>query len=258
MGSPFTGEFLVPGDPRFAVDIVQHLVPYLYCAQRVAGRLVAEIGCGAGYGAKELASAAREVHAWDRNRQAVSWARDHYAADNLSFRLEGEDPPPEPGLYDAVCSFQVIEHLEDPRPFLAGLRGLLADGGALYLTTPNRMTSAGENIYHVHEYEPQELQALLQEEFGRVTLLGISGDERYRTYQARRHAAMARFLRLDPLGLRRFLPRRLLAPVFPILARAVRGRAVAPDSSLKIRVEDFQVNADDLERSDDLFALCER
>jgi len=46
-GDPFTGEFLVPDESRFAVDIAQHLVPYLYCAEHLGGMRVVEIGCGA-------------------------------------------------------------------------------------------------------------------------------------------------------------------------------------------------------------------
>ncbi len=255
---PFTGEFLVPGDPRFAVDVVQHMVPYHFCASRVSGRRVAEMGCGAGYGARHLASTAREVHAWDRNREALAWARSHYLADNLSFRPEGQDPVPSPASYDAVCSFQVIEHVRRPRPFLDLLRDLLAEGGTLYLTTPNRLTSAGENIYHFHEYEPRELQSLLSGHFRQVTLLGITGDARYRAYQQRRHAAMARFLRLDPLGLRRLVPHPVRVPLFAILARAVRERAVNAAPSEDIRVDDFHVGPENVEQSDDLFALCQR
>ncbi|RLE27127.1 MAG: hypothetical protein DRJ65_03745 [Acidobacteria bacterium] len=254
--NPFSGEFLVPGDPRFAVDIAQHLVPYYFCANRGQGLRLLEIGCGAGYGAHHLAQQAGEVHAYDRNPNAISWAGAHYKKNNLIFLLEGADPEPEPESYDCVCSFQVLEHVSQPRPFLDRLASFLSPEGTLYLTTPNRLTSAGENIYHVHEYEPQELAELLRGHFSGVTVLGITGDSRYRAYQERRHLAMRRFLRLDFLGLRRFTPRWVLKRLFPVLALAVRGRANESSTAPPIEPGDFKVGPEMVDASDDLFAIC--
>jgi SAM-dependent methyltransferase len=42
-----------------------------------------------------------------------------------------------PGAYDIVCSFQVLEHVVDPRGFLEASVKLLAPGGKLIISTPN-------------------------------------------------------------------------------------------------------------------------
>lgn len=258
-GDPFTGEFLVPDDSRFAVDIAQHLVPYYYCADHLAGKRVLEIGCGAGYGAHHMATTAGEVHGYDRNQSAIAWARERYQASNLRYSVEGFDAGPTPGEYDAVCNFQVLEHLERPEPFLAYLKSFLREGGRLFLTTPNRLTSAGENIYHVHEYEPKELESFLKQHFGTVTILGITGDGKYRDYQAARHRSMQRFLRYDPLRFRRLVPRPLLTWLYPRLARLVRRNiqgSLGP-SELSIKPTDFNISPERLEVCDDLFAICD-
>jgi SAM-dependent methyltransferase len=252
----FTGEFLVPDDPWFTVDLAQHWVPYLFIADRVVDRLVVEVGCGAGYGAHHLALGAREVHAYDRNASALAWARSHYRADNLHYRLEEQDADPEPGSYGCACSFQVVEHVARPEPFLDRLADLLEEEGTLYLTTPNRLTSAGENIYHVHEYEPKELARLLEGRFSEVRVLGITGNARYRAYRDGRRQAMDRFLRLDPFGLRRLVPRFVLERLFPILARAVRRRVLGSPTDPGIEPGDFLVGCEDIEESDDLLAIC--
>jgi len=256
-GDPFTGEFLLPGDPHYAADLAQHLVPYRHCAGQVGGMRVAEIGCGAGYGAFHLSQAARAVDAYDRNPRAVAWARAHFRSPNLAFRTEGIDPDPDPGAYGAACSFQVIEHLERPGPLLARLGSLVAAGGTIYLTTPNRLTSAGENIYHIREYDPGELDGLLRLHYRSVELRGITGGERFRAYQERRRAGMRRYLRWDPLRLRRLAPRGLLAALYPVLSRAVRHRAAAAEAvPADLGADDFRIDAARIEECDDLFAIC--
>ena len=42
-----------------------------------------------------------------------------------------------PGHYDAVCSFQVLEHVSNPREFLENMCKLLKPGGKLLLGLPN-------------------------------------------------------------------------------------------------------------------------
>ncbi len=258
-GGPFTGEFLVEGDPHFGADLAQHLVPYQYCAPLMAGERVAEVGCGSGYGAARLAATAKEVDAYDRNAEALAWARTHYRAANLRYLQERDDPEPPACHYDAVACFQVLEHIDRPGPFLDRLHALLRPGGRLYLTTPNRLVSAGENIYHVHEYEPEELAALLARHFHEVTLLGITGGPAFRAYQEARRAAMHRFLRWDPLGLRGTVPMAVLTRIYPVLARRVRRRARgAGMPAAPVTPEEFCISSGAVESADDLFAICVR
>lgn len=42
------------------------------------------------------------------------------------------------GIADVACCFSVIEHVTNPRSFLAGIRSLLDPEGVLYISTPNR------------------------------------------------------------------------------------------------------------------------
>ena len=116
----YTGERLAAEDPRFAPDMARHLAAYHLVAPMVEGREVLEAGCGEGYGAGLLAARAKRVVAVDYDAAALELARRRHSAPNLEFRAVNllDLARSAPGSFDAVTNFQVIEHLDDPAPFL--------------------------------------------------------------------------------------------------------------------------------------------
>jgi len=66
---------------------------------------------------------------------------------------------------DLVVSFETIEHLAAQAEMLAEFRRVLAPGGALLISSPNRPVYSGElpaeNEYHVRELDRGELADLL-------------------------------------------------------------------------------------------------
>jgi SAM-dependent methyltransferase len=234
----YTGERLAAGDPRFAPDMARHLAAYHLVAPMVAGLRVLEAGCGEGYGAALLAGQAREVVGVDYDQAALAIAMRRHGAPNLEFRAIDlrELARHAPGEFDAVTSFQVIEHLADPAPFFAAAAACLRPGGVAILTTPNRPASVSENPYHLHEYDAGELAARLAPFFARVQIRGIVGSERVYAFERARGAQAQRFLRLDPLGLRHRLPPRVVRWAFARLALVVRSRVAVADADL-VRLE---------------------
>src|SRR6185436_10066275 len=74
---------------------------------------------------------------------------------------------------DWVVSIEVLEHLDDARGWLAEVHRVLAPGGVVVLTTPQRAPDGVvRDPYHVHEFEPAELGALLAETFDSVVVEG--------------------------------------------------------------------------------------
>ncbi|MBL8384244.1 MAG: class I SAM-dependent methyltransferase [Burkholderiales bacterium] len=116
---------------------------------------VAEIGCGSGaYLLLPLARAFPAVRflGVDPDAQSIAQARRQDGPGNLDFAV-GVDAP---GRWDLVIASEVIEHVEHPVRFLAGLRAHLHPGGTIVLTTPNG-------------YGPFEWASLLQ------SILQVSG-----------------------------------------------------------------------------------
>ena len=81
----FTGERLPDDDPRFRADLARHLAAYHIARGYCAGKTVLDAGCGEGYGAALLATAARRVVGVDRDWAAVAHARARQRRPNLSF-----------------------------------------------------------------------------------------------------------------------------------------------------------------------------
>jgi 2-polyprenyl-3-methyl-5-hydroxy-6-metoxy-1,4-benzoquinol methylase len=252
----FTGERPGRGE-HFDYDEARHLAAYVYATRLAAGKRVVDAGCGEGWGTQLLASVAADVLGLDYSAEAIAACRRLWQAPNLrflQFDLTGSRPLGE--HFDLVTNFQVVEHMRDPLPFLHGLRALLAPGGQLLLTTPNRLKTFSENPYHVHEYTAAELAALLRAVFTGVTVLGMHGNAKVTAFDQRREQAVKRILRLDPLGLRKLLPAAVVNYAFAKLAVLVRRRAHAAATPERIVPEDFHVSGEDVGGALDLVALC--
>jgi SAM-dependent methyltransferase len=172
----FTGERLIPG--QVDVDLLnEHLARYTFAARLARGKRVLDAGCGAGYGAAELAHTALAVTGADLAPQAIDFAREHYRLPNLYFERAtcGALPHPD-SCFDLVVAFEVIEHLAHWREFLLEVRRVLAASGQFVVSTPNKLYytesrgAEGANPFHVHEFEFEEFQAELTAIFPQVAL----------------------------------------------------------------------------------------
>jgi SAM-dependent methyltransferase len=172
----FTGERLIPG--QVGVDLLnEHMARYAFAARLASGKRVLDAGCGAGYGAAELADVAASVVGVDIAAEAIDFARQNYPRSNLLFeRASCSALPHGDGCFDLVVAFEVIEHLANWRQLLVEARRVLAPGGQFVVSTPNRLYynesrgQEGPNPFHVHEFEFQEFRAELGAIFPGVAL----------------------------------------------------------------------------------------
>jgi hypothetical protein len=74
------------------------------------------------------------------------------------------------GAFQAIVSFEAIEHVPDPFRVLDEFRRVLTDDGVLIVSSPNRDAYVPGNPHHNHEFEPEELRSALRERFRNVVL----------------------------------------------------------------------------------------
>jgi SAM-dependent methyltransferase len=234
-----TGERTLPDVPEENYWFRRHLVVYRWIAQRCAGKRVVDMTSGEGYGAAVLAETAAEVIGVDANPEAFEHARLRYRAPNLRFERALVEEFADRAPYEAIVFLQTIEHVHDPAQLLTRFASLLAPGGVLYVTTPNRLTLAprgaerSDNPWHVREYSPEEFATLLRPLFGSVVHLGLFHARKLRAHEL---ALKAGWDRMHPM-LR--------------LTKRFYGRFVPA-----IDERDFALREGPLERALDLLAIC--
>ncbi|SAK76510.1 glycosyl transferase family protein [Caballeronia temeraria] len=172
----FTGERYLPteeGDIRY-----EHWHRYAWAGQAIAGLNVLDVACGEGYGSSILAHRARSVTGVDISPEAVAHAQSAYKdVANLSFMTGSASQLPLPDAqFDAVVSFETIEHLYEQEEMISEIRRVLKPGGFLILSSPNKKVYSDDrdyhNEYHVKELYFEELDELLKRHFPRVKYHG--------------------------------------------------------------------------------------
>jgi len=105
----------------------------------LAGLTALDVGCGAGLLTEPLARMGAQVTGIDAAADVIAAATAHGAGLAIDYRCAAaEDLAATGATFDLVTCLEVIEHVADRTSFLAALRTLVAPGGLLVMSTPNR------------------------------------------------------------------------------------------------------------------------
>ena len=109
-------------------ELLDRFEPY-----RRTGRIL-DMGCGIGYFLEEAERRGWEAHGSEFEPRAVEIVRGK-GLRCLQAPLHADSL--EPGSFDVITAFEVVEHLREPQAEAATIAAALRPGGLFYCTTPN-------------------------------------------------------------------------------------------------------------------------
>lgn len=144
--------------------------------------VVLDAACGTGYGSEILSKLVSKVVGLEISDHALDWARGHHQKTNIEFKKANlnktMDLPSD--YFDAIISFETLEHVENQGNMLSEFKRVLKPGGVLIISSPDReiITEKGgtDNKFHINELSKKELVAILKQNF---KLEDIYGQTRY-------------------------------------------------------------------------------
>ena len=170
----YTGERMVPEKAEPEV-YWEHIYRYRFAVPFVKGKRVLDIACGEGYGTAAIQQAgAASVIGVDISEETCRHAQQKYGVDARVGDAE-QIPIPDESV-DIVVSFETIEHVPDPGKFLDECLRVLAPGGTLIVSTPNkdiyRVGGVQNNPHHCSEMTEDEFVSQIKARFSTYDLYG--------------------------------------------------------------------------------------
>ena len=132
---------------------------------------VADIGFGTGFGTHLLTTNADSVTGYEVDDCGIRFAQRAFPISKLQFMHGDIQKGIDTGhLYNFIVMIDVIEHLKYDKQTLQNVKKLMAKGGTLVISTPNRLSRYKKAETHIREYAPKEFEALLKTAFVSVSL----------------------------------------------------------------------------------------
>lgn len=156
---------------------------YYKFAAKIIGtqKRVLDVGCSEGLGTWVLATECGFASGVDLDAEAIGVARGNWDDPRIEFACE-DFLESEPGQWDAVVNFDVIEHIqpEHASAFLSRIAAGLVHDGMAVVGTPSlegqRYASEVSRAGHVNLYSGERLEQEMCEHFAHVFMFGANDE----------------------------------------------------------------------------------
>jgi SAM-dependent methyltransferase len=177
-------ERIVPNTEKWQAYYANHICRYIFASRllkEIKAKRILDAACGVGYGTNHLAtSTGAQVVGIDRSEEALGIAGRSFASMGARFLSDDchkLDAASGYGPYDAIVSFETLEHLPQPERFLDSCFKNLQPAGLFIVSSPNKHVTCvpgrPQNPFHEREFFPEEFTSLLtQAGFSNVKLFG--------------------------------------------------------------------------------------
>jgi 2-polyprenyl-3-methyl-5-hydroxy-6-metoxy-1,4-benzoquinol methylase len=140
-----------------------------FLAAQLQGKMLLDIGCGAGDFALLAEKHGYHVSGVDLQDRSLTCARDRVPSGTFS-KLDIDHEPLSGGPFDIITAFEVLEHLERPGAAIAKMLGVLAPEGHIILSVPcidrhpffRRLSLIDYPPHHLTMWTAQALTVLLE------------------------------------------------------------------------------------------------
>lgn len=224
------------------------------------GMKVVDLGSGTGYGAKILKRKQCKIFGIDISQDAVFFAKKRYGKYASFLKRSVTDTKFRRGQFDFACSFEVIEHLKNPKKFLKEVKRITKKDSLFVLSTPNIKISSPSgkfnSPYHEIEFDYNGLNNLLKSEFGTVKIFGQFHSQRAKkAWKDFMNSQKSResFVKNDRFGLRKLLPKGLKERVWKY-AGSLYGRKTQDTLTTK----DFPIRSKNVKMANYFIAVCKK
>lgn len=137
-----------------------HISRYLFACDKIpGGSYVLDIACGCGYGSYMMERAGLKVTGVDISEEAINHAKRHYEGPTY-YCQKAEDTK---GSWDAIVSFETLEHLANPEIVLQAVKAPL-----LIASVPNEEVMPFVSSHfkmdeypHQRHYTPDQFEGFL-------------------------------------------------------------------------------------------------
>lgn len=163
-------ERIEPGTPEWDAFYANHIHRYHFATDVLRERnskSILDAACGVGYGARHLAGELdADVTAVDRDGKALSIARRDFGHGRLRF-LEDDcatlAAAAQHAPFDAITSFETLEHLKQPEAFLGAAARVLTANGTLVISVPNGDVESSEDWdFHERDFDAPAFEDILR------------------------------------------------------------------------------------------------
>lgn len=156
---------LVSKDESTGEDTLKlHIERYMFASENLRPGHILDIACGVGYGSFIIAQneKCKTVTGVDLDAESIAYAQKRYKHSKATFINKNALEFSSDIKYDTIISLETIEHIPNPKKYIAHLKTLIKPGGYLIGSVPTT-PSVDANPHHVSDFTRSSFRKMFTE-----------------------------------------------------------------------------------------------